>query len=107
MVLFSTVVAVGIFSLSLIVVIAFLLCKRIKLYGGLYIFSYPPMPDYIEKLDYSKDIREQVQKLPYVQEWEFPRDKISLRMYIIQQCTLLFANFRIIYIILSHCYIRL
>ena len=92
MVLLSTVVAVGIFTLSLIVVIALLLCKRIKFYGGLYIFSYPPMPDYIEKLDYKKDIREQVQKLPYVQEWEFPRDKISLRMYIISNNVLYYLQ---------------
>lgn len=81
MALISTVVAIGIFTLSLIVVIGFLLCKRIKLYGGLYILSYPPMPDYIEKLDCSKDIREQIQKLPYVPEWEFPKEKISLRAY--------------------------
>ena len=79
--LISTIAAVGMFTLSLIAVIAFLLCKRIKLYGGLYIFSYPPMPDYIEKLDCSKDIREQIQKLPYVPEWEFPKEKISLRTW--------------------------
>lgn len=59
------------------------MCKRIKIYGGLYIFSYPPMRNYIDQLDYSKDIREQIRKLPYVPEWEFPREKVSLRKYLL------------------------
>jgi hypothetical protein len=75
----STVIPVGIFSFSIIFVIAFVSCKRIKVYGGLYIFSHPPMPDYIDQLDYNKDVREQIRKLPYVPEWEFPRERVLLR----------------------------
>ena len=75
----STVVAVGIFSLSIILINSFIFWKRIKTYGGLYIFSYPPIPDYIDQIDYNKDIREQVQKLPYYSQWEFPRERVLLR----------------------------
>ena len=56
-----------------------MLYKRKTLYGGFYIFSYPPLPDYIDKLDVDKDIHEQLEKLPYIAEWEFPRERITLR----------------------------
>ena len=54
------------------------LYKRKKLYGGFYLFSYPPLPDYIMKLDMNANIRDQVHKLPFLPEWEFPRERISL-----------------------------
>jgi hypothetical protein len=81
-VVMRTAIPVGIFSLSIILVIAFVLRKRIKTFGGLYIFSYPPIPDYIDQIDYNKDIREQFGKLPYVPQWEFPRERVLLRKYI-------------------------
>ena len=80
----STVIVVGLFALLTIVLITFALCKRIKIYGGLYIFSYPPIPDYVRKLDFSKDIREQIGKLPYIPEWEFPRERVLLRKFSVQ-----------------------
>lgn len=80
--LMSVVIPVGVFSLLMIAVITFVSCKRIRIYGGLYIFSYPPLQDCIHQLDYSKDIREQIRKFPYVPEWEFPREKILLRKYV-------------------------
>ena len=54
------------------------LYKRKKLYGDFYLFSYPPLPDYMERLDMSENFRDQVQKLPFLPEWEFPRDRITL-----------------------------
>ncbi|XP_028408434.1 fibroblast growth factor receptor 3-like [Dendronephthya gigantea] len=76
--LLSTIIPIGIFLVLVVTVVSIVMCKRIKLYGGLYIFSYPPIHDYIDQLDYNKNIREQIQKLPYVPEWEFPRGRVSL-----------------------------
>ncbi|XP_046852604.1 fibroblast growth factor receptor 1-like isoform X2 [Xenia sp. Carnegie-2017] len=50
---------------------------RKKIYGGFYLLSYPPMPDYIEKIDMNGNIQEQIQKLPFIPEWEFPRERIT------------------------------
>lgn len=75
----STIIPVGIFLLSVVIVVSFVMYKRIKLYGGLYLFSYPPIQDYIDQLDYNGNIREQIKKLPYVPEWEFARERVSLR----------------------------
>ena len=59
----------------------FVLYKRKKIYGGLYLFSYPPLPDYMKNLDINENIQEQLQKLPFIPEWEFPRERISFRKY--------------------------
>ena len=59
----------------------FVLYKRKKIYGGLYLFSYPPLPDYMKTLDVNENIQEQVQKLPFIPEWEFPRERISFSKY--------------------------
>ena len=48
------------------------------MYGGFYIFTLPPMPDYIKKLDPGKPLLEQTHKLPYDTEWEFPRDRLQI-----------------------------
>ena len=77
-------VAAGIALMPLVLLFAtsFVLYKRKKIYGGFYLFSFPPLPDYIETLDKKKDIQEQVHKLPFVPEWEYPRDRITFGMYI-------------------------
>ena len=38
---------------------------------------YPPLPDYIGKIDMNGGIHEQIQKLPFLHEWEFPRERIK------------------------------
>lgn len=59
----------------------FVLYKRKKIYGGVYLFSYPPLPDYMKNLDINENIQEQLQRLPFIPEWEFPRERISFRKY--------------------------
>ena len=63
-------------------VISFVLWRRKKLYGGFYILSYPPLPDYMGQLDITKDIQEQLRRLPFISEWEFPRERIALGKYL-------------------------
>ncbi|XP_065669835.1 vascular endothelial growth factor receptor kdr-like isoform X2 [Hydra vulgaris] len=63
----------------ILIVIAVVLIKRKRLYGGFYLLSAPPAPDYFKKLDPTKSIAEQIHKLPYFPEWEFPRNKITLK----------------------------
>jgi hypothetical protein len=72
-------VAAGSGFMCLITLIAssLVLYKRKKLYGGFYLFSFPPLPDYIENLDSNKDIQEQVHILPFIPAWEFPRERIT------------------------------
>ena len=72
---------IGLVSLVMLIASSFVLYKRKKLYGGFYLFSHPPLPDYIAMLDINKDIQEQIHKLPFIPEWEFPRDRITFRTY--------------------------
>ena len=53
--------------------------RRKKTLGGFYICTLPPTRDYIKILDQNKFIHEQIKMLPYLSEWEFPREKIILR----------------------------
>ena len=62
----------------LLLLIVVVLYRRRQLYGGFYIFTLPPMPDYIKKLDSSKTLVAQTHKLPYDPEWEFPRDHLQI-----------------------------
>ena len=57
------------------------LYRRKKLYGRFYIFTAPPMIDYITRLDKDKSLIEQSNKLPYIAEWEFPRERVQLGEY--------------------------
>ena len=75
------VVPIGVLTITVVAVMCFVLYKRRKLYGGFYIFSYPPLPDYMERLDMNGNIQEELQKLPYLPEWEFPRERISFSKY--------------------------
>ncbi|CAB3981076.1 vascular endothelial growth factor receptor 2-like [Paramuricea clavata] len=60
-----------------VIVAGFVLYRRKKIYGGFYLFSYPPLPDYMGIIDRNGNIHEQLQKLPFIPEWEFPRERIS------------------------------
>jgi hypothetical protein len=71
------VVPIGTVTIIVVMAMCFVLCKRKKIYGGFYIFSYPPLPDYMERMDVNGNIQEQLQKLPFLPEWEFPRERIS------------------------------
>ena len=53
--------------------------RRKKTLGGFYIFTLPPYRDYIKILDQNKFIHEQINLLPYLSEWEFPRENVVLR----------------------------
>ncbi len=79
--LLFVVVPIGVITMLILVATCFVLYKRKKIYGGFYLFSYPPLPDYMEVLDINGNIQEQIQKLPFVPEWEFPREKISFSKY--------------------------
>ena len=61
----------------LLAVPCIILWKRKKLYGGFYLFSYPPVPDYMKNWDVDGNVWDQVQKLPFLPEWEFPRERIT------------------------------
>lgn len=82
--MFFLVVPSGIITMIVLIAICFVLYKRKKLYGGFYLFSYPPIPDYMKNLDVNGNIQEQIQKLPFIPEWEFPRDRISFSKSFIQ-----------------------
>ena len=71
------VIPIGVLTLVILLITSYVLYKRKKLYGGLYLLSYPPLPDYIEKIDMNGDIHEQIQSLPFIPEWEFPRERIK------------------------------
>ena len=73
----------------LLIASSFVLYKRKKIYGGLFLFSSPPLPNYIETLDRNKDIREQIHKLPFIPEWEFPRDRITFGMQLLFKYSLI------------------
>ena len=75
------VVPIGIITMIILVATCFVLYRRKKIYGGFYLFSYPPLPDYMETLDVNGNMQEQLQKLPFVPEWEFPRERISFSKY--------------------------
>ncbi|XP_028408446.1 platelet-derived growth factor receptor alpha-like [Dendronephthya gigantea] len=76
-ILIFTLVPSGMVIMVIVIAISFVLYKRKKIYGGFYLFSYPPIPDYLKDLDVNGNIQEQLQKLPFIPEWEFPREKIS------------------------------
>lgn len=63
---------------ALLLVIAVVLYKRKKRYGKLYIFTNPPLRDYIERIDETQLLVEQTKKLPYLDEWEFPRERVFI-----------------------------
>ncbi|XP_046854041.1 vascular endothelial growth factor receptor 1-like [Xenia sp. Carnegie-2017] len=71
------VILIGILTLVILLITSYVLYKRKKIYGGFYLLSYPPLPDYIEKIDMNGDIHEQIQSLPFIPEWEFPRERIK------------------------------
>ncbi len=73
----SIVIPVGLVSVIILFVSLFVLYRRKKIYGGFYLFSYPPLPDYMASLDENGNIQELVQKLPFIPEWEFPRERIT------------------------------
>ena len=66
----------GLVVLLILLVIA-ILYHRKKKYGGFYIFTLPPSPDYIMKLDPERSLLEQTNKLPYDAQWEFPRERLQ------------------------------
>ena len=61
-----------------LLLIIFVLYRRKKRYGGFFIFTLPPSPDYIMKLDPERSLLEQINKLPYDAQWEFPRERLSV-----------------------------
>ncbi|XP_028411444.1 fibroblast growth factor receptor 3-like [Dendronephthya gigantea] len=71
------VVPVGIVLLIIFTFLCFVLCKRRKLYGGFYLFSYPPLPDFIEMIDENENLHNEIQRLPFIAEWEFPRERVK------------------------------
>ena len=74
----SIVVPLAVTSMIILVAVSFVLHRRKKIYGGLYLFSYPPLPDYMAILDDNGNIQDQLEKLPFIPEWEFPRERITL-----------------------------
>lgn len=72
---------VSFFVLAIVIIVAVVLYKRKKIYGGFYILTLPPLTDYIKKLDPHKPLTEQTNKLPYDAEWEFPRNRLKFCKY--------------------------
>ena len=72
---------VSFFIVALVIFVAVVLYKRKKAYGGFYILTLPPLPDYIKKLDPHTPLTEQTNKLPYDAEWEFPRNRLKFCKY--------------------------
>lgn len=68
----------GLFIIIILSIMVVILYKRKQLYGGFYVLSIPPSPDYFKKIDPTKALSDQINKLPYFPEWEFPRSKIRL-----------------------------
>lgn len=72
------VIAVSSFVILLLLFIIVVLYRRKKRYGGFYIFTLPPPPDYIMKLDPERSLLDQISKLPYDAQWEFPRERLEI-----------------------------
>ena len=72
---------VSCFIVAIVILVAVVLYKRKKAYGGFYILTLPPLPDYIKKLDPHTPLTEQTNKLPYDAEWEFPRTRLKFCKY--------------------------
>ena len=72
--------SVGFVCLLILLMIA-VLYHRKKKYGGFYILTLPPSPDYIMKLDPERSLLEQTNKLPYDAQWEFPRERLQTGTY--------------------------
>lgn len=75
------VIAVSSFVILFLLFIIVVLYRRKKRYGGFYIFTLPPAPDYIMKLDSERSLLEQTSKLPYDAQWEFPRERLEICKY--------------------------
>lgn len=75
------VIAVSSFVILFLLFIIVVLYRRKKRYGGFYIFTLPPAPDYIMKLDPERSLLEQTSKLPYDAQWEFPRERLEICKY--------------------------
>ncbi|XP_028407050.1 fibroblast growth factor receptor 4-like isoform X2 [Dendronephthya gigantea] len=74
----AIIVSIATAMFALLFIIAVVLYKRKKRYGKLYIFTNPPLPDYIERIDGTQLLVEQTKKLPYLDEWEFPRERVFI-----------------------------
>ena len=72
------VIACSSFVMLLLLLIIFVLYRRKKRYGGFYILTLPPSPDYIMALDPERSLLEQTNRLPYDAQWEFPRERLSV-----------------------------
>ncbi|XP_028411423.1 fibroblast growth factor receptor 4-like [Dendronephthya gigantea] len=57
---------VSVLSMIILTFLCLVMYKRKKLYGGLYLFSHPPLLDSMETIP-----------SPFFPEWEFPREKIK------------------------------
>ena len=75
------VVPVGIVSLIILTLSSLVLYKRRKLYGGFYLLSHPPLPDFMLMIDENENIQKKIEKLPFILEWEFPRERIRFGKY--------------------------
>ena len=80
--LIPIVVPVGILSMIILTFSFMVLYKRKKLYGGFYLFSYPPLLDITEMIDENENFHEVIERLPFILEWEFPRERIKFGEYI-------------------------
>ena len=63
--------------LTIVIIVAVILYKRKKAYGSFYIFTLPPLPDYIKKLNPCTPLTQQTDRLPYDAQWEFPRNRLK------------------------------
>ena len=75
--------AVSFLGIIIVLSAVFVLLRRRKIYGGFYLFSQPPDPDYFRDIDPSRALIEQTNGLPYDPVWEFPRKRIRLRKFLI------------------------
>ncbi len=74
----AIIVSISIAMFVILLIFAVVLYRRKKLYGKFYIFTNPPLLDYIERIDEKKLLVEQTNKLPYLSEWEFPRERVFI-----------------------------
>lgn len=74
----AIIVSITIVMFAVLLVIAVVLYKRRRLSKRFHIFHYPPSLDYIERIDDEKLLVEQTNKLPYLSEWEFPRERVFI-----------------------------
>lgn len=70
-------ICVSVVLFIILLLIAVTLYRRRQLYDGFYICTSPPLPDFIARLDPSIPLIEQVNKLPYDKQWEFPRELLQ------------------------------